>query len=177
MKKIVTFFLAFAFTAQSFAAVNLTEPKDTEPARNAAQIFVPVGKTGKRISLMELSKISVAEFETLSDRDMKRMDETGFKLAQRKLRKSIQADGTIKAKKLKMFSGKITGGETGFHFGGFALGFFLGLIGVLLAYVVFEDDFKQNRIKWSWIGLGIGAILSIILIIVALNNVNDIYGG
>ncbi len=176
MKKIVLFLVAFAFTVQSFAAFNLTGPKLSEPARNAAQIFVPVGKTGKKISLLELSKISVTGFETLSGRNLKRIDEAGFKLAQKKLRKGINADGTIKAKKLKMFAGKMAGGETGFHFGGFALGFFLGLIGVLLAYVVFEDDFKQNRIKWSWIGLGLSVILSIILVVAVLNSVNNVYG-
>lgn len=170
MKKIVTLFVAFALAISSFAAFNITAP-----ANNGSQIFVPVGKTGKKISLLELSKITIADFEALSGRDMSRLDEVGFKMAQKKLRKGMKVDGTIKSKKLNKFAGKMAGGETGFHLGGFALGFFLGLIGVLLAYVVFEDDFKRNRIKWSWIGLGVGFILSLVLILAVLNSVNHHY--
>lgn len=164
MKKIVILFIVFAFAINSFGAYNLTVPDN-----NASDIFIPVGKTGKKISLLELSRISIADFETLSGRNMKRVDEVGFKMAQKKLKKGIRADGTIKNKKLNKFTGKITGSETGFHLGGFALGFLLGLVGVLLAYVVFEDDSKKNRIKWSWVGLGVSVILSIILIVAYIN--------
>lgn len=55
------------------------------------------------------------------------------------------------------------GTSSGFNIGGFALGFFLGLIGVLIAYVFIKD---ANLIKWSWIGLG--AVLVIILLAAAL---------
>ena len=41
---------------------------------------------------------------------------------------------------------------SGFHLGGFALGFLIGPIGVLIAYLI-DDDKKRNRVKWAWIGL------------------------
>ncbi|MDB5197259.1 MAG: hypothetical protein JWP88_1630 [Flaviaesturariibacter sp.] len=167
MKKIAMLFTACVLMLASFAAVS-----PTPFAMKASAIMIPVGKTGKFISLKELSTISVKDYETLSGRDLKFMDEVGFKMGQKKLRKSINADGTLKEKTAKRFAGKMAGGETGFHLGGFALGFFLGLIGVLIAYVAFNDDYKQNRTKWAWIGLGVVVALSLILIGVALRSVN-----
>jgi hypothetical protein len=64
------------------------------------------------------------------------------------------AKSLIKSSKRAFGDGKV-GADSGFHLGGFALGILLGLIGVLLAYVVFNDDNKQARIKWSWIGVGV----------------------
>ena len=50
-------------------------------------------------------------------------------------------------------------GRSGFNPGGFALGFFAGLIGVLIAYLI-KDDHKKNRTKWAWLGLGIAVVLT-----------------
>jgi hypothetical protein len=86
-----------------------------------------------------------------------------FKLAQRQLRGSINADGTVNSKKLANVVKKADG-TTGFHVGGFTLGFLLGLIGVLIAYLI-NDDKKKNRVKWSWIGAGVGLLLWLLLII------------
>jgi hypothetical protein len=88
--------------------------------------------------------------QTLTERKMNFTERISFRIAQKKLRKNIAADGTIEKKKLEKFFLKRSG-ETGFHVGGFALGFFLGLIGVLIAYLI-NDDYKRNRVKWAWIG-------------------------
>ncbi|HEV8284858.1 MAG TPA: hypothetical protein VGQ09_11150 [Chitinophagaceae bacterium] len=77
---------------------------------------------------------------------MSLVEKISFKIAQRKLRKSINADGTIESKKLVIFFQKKVG-RYGFHLGGFALGFLLGLIGVLIAYLII-DDYKPNRVRW-----------------------------
>jgi multisubunit Na+/H+ antiporter MnhE subunit len=47
---------------------------------------------------------------------------------------------------------KSANGKTGFHPGGFALGFPFGLIVALIAYLI-RDDKKRNGRKWAWIGL------------------------
>jgi hypothetical protein len=74
-----------------------------------------------------------------------------FRLAQKKLRNSINEDGSFSDKRMeKMFKDEMSG-TTGFHLGGFALGLFLFLIGVLIAYLI-NDDKKSNRVKWAWIG-------------------------
>ncbi len=137
--------------------------------KQASEVFLPIGSTGKTISLMDLSKIDIKDFEALSGRHLKFFDRLGFKLAQKKLRKSINSDGTIDNKKLNKF---LDQGDhsTGFHLGGFALGFFVGLIGVLIAYLI-NDDYKSNRVKWAWIGLGIGVVVSLIIVLAYIKSV------
>ena len=160
MKKFLIFFVAFSLVAvTSFASSGFTLV-----SKKASDVYLPIGSTGQKISLLDLSRINVKEFETISGRHLNFFDRLGFKIAQKKLRKSINADGTIDNKKLNKFldEGDHT---TGFHLGGFALGFFLGIIGVLLAYVLFNDDKKKNRIKWSWIGLIVWVVLFILLVI------------
>ncbi|MEO6219018.1 MAG: hypothetical protein ABIO81_01225, partial [Ginsengibacter sp.] len=106
----------------------------------------------------------------ISGRHLNFFDRLGFNLAQKKLRRSINADGTIDNKKLNRF---LDQGDhsTGFHIGGFLLGFFLGLIGVLIAYVAGgDDDVKRNRAKWAWIGLGISVVISLIVVLAFLKS-------
>ena len=160
MKKVLLLLLATIVIAGSYA----TSVSETKPVLNANQIFLPVGKTGKTISLMELSQISLRDFEVLTNQKMKFFDRLAFKAGQKKLRKNIAEDGTLKKKKLEKMMTKYYGGETGFHFGGFALGFFLGLIGVLIAYLI-KDEYKKNRVKWAWIAVGILLVLNIIILV------------
>ena len=51
-----------------------------------------------------------------------------------------------------------------FNLGGFALGFLLGLIGVLIAYLI-NDDKKSDRVKWAWIGLAAWIVILILVFI------------
>ena len=156
MKKLLMLFAALTLLTFSFAAVNIEAPP-----KNANEIFVPLGTSGKKISLMALSQISIKEFEVVSGKKLKFVEKVTLKLAQRDLRNSISDDGTINSKKLEKSLKKFAG-ESGFHVGGFALGFLLGLIGVLIAYLI-KDDYKSNRVKWAWIGLGVIVVLSLLI--------------
>ncbi|HEX7458937.1 MAG TPA: hypothetical protein VF301_10915 [Ginsengibacter sp.] len=157
MKKLLSLFLLFSIAASSFAFSSFSFK-----AKKASDVYIPVGSTGKEISLSDLSNISIKEFENLSGRHLNFLDKIGFKLAQRKLRKSINDDGTINNKKLARF---LEQGDhsTGFHLGGFALGFLIGLIGVLIAYLI-NDDYKKNRVKWAWIGFGVFVVIYVIVL-------------
>lgn len=130
---------------------------------NAREFLIPIGISGERISLYDLSRISISEVQVYTGRKMKFADRLVFRAAQKKLQQSIDADGTVNNRKLQKVLSK-KDGETGFHIGGFALGFLLGLIGVLIAYLI-KDDKKKNRVKWAWIGLLAAILLSIALII------------
>jgi uncharacterized membrane protein YeaQ/YmgE (transglycosylase-associated protein family) len=166
MKKLIAFVLAIAVLNVSIA---VTPPTDGGKSMNATEIMIPIGKTGQKISLMEFSKLTPAEYQKMANVKLKFFDRIAYKVAMKKLKKSISKDGTITNKKVaKMFS-PTTDGDSGFHLGGFALGFLLGLIGVLVAYVVFSDDNKANRVKWSWIGLIASVVLSIILVVAVFN--------
>lgn len=163
MRKLIAFFFAITFLNVSIA---VTPAADGEKKLNANAIMLPVGKTGQKISLMDFSKLKPAEYEQLAHVKLNFFDRIAYKLAMKKLRKNIAADGTIKSKKMKKaFSSKTDEFTEDFHLGGLALGFLLGLIGVLIAYLI-EDDNKPSRVKWAW--LGCAAWVAIVLIAVVL---------
>lgn len=159
MRKIFVLLLSFSVAVASYAATSPVKPTP----KKASEIMVPIGKKGEIISLLDLSEIKVKDFELVSGKDLNALQTVGFKLAQREIRKSISPDGTVNKKKLAKVLTRINAGETGFHIGGFALGFLLGLIGVLIAYLI-KDDYKRNRVKWAWIGLAAVVVLSLLLL-------------
>lgn len=161
MKKLFFFVTIALFFTNSFGSSIIVPTSKLK----ATEVYLPIGKTGKKISLMELSTISMDDLQTLTGRKMNFGERIAFRSTQRKLKKNIATDGTIEKRKLEKFFVK-RGGETGFHVGGFALGFLLGLIGLLIAYLI-NDDYKHNRVKWAWIGFGIVVVLNIILIAAA----------
>ncbi len=159
MKKILLLITSISMLTCSFATASTSRP----PLK-AAEIFLPVGNTGAKISLLELSTISIKQLQLLTDRKLNFFEKVNIAIAQKKLKAAIDRDGTINNRKIeKMLQRK--GGETGFHAGGFALGFFLLIIGVLVAYVI-NDDYKRNRVKWAWFGTSV--MLGILLVLVAV---------
>lgn len=162
MKKILFLFVAFLTLTFSFAATTPTTPVKKGKLK-ASEILIPIGNTGNRISLLDLSVIKVKDVQLITGKKMNMVDRLSFKAAQRQLRKNINPDGTLNSKKLQKQFKKIDG-ETGFHIGGFALGFLLGLIGVLIAYLI-NDDRKSNRVKWAWIGLAAWLVLLLLFVI------------
>ena len=159
MKKSLFLFTTLLCLASSFASSTILSPEKLK----ATEIYFPIGKTGKKISLMDLSTISMDSLQSLTGRKLNFGEKISFRSAQRKLKRGIAPDGTIEKTRIARFFEK-RGGEYGFHLGGFALGFFLGLIGLLIAYLI-KDDYKQNRVKWAWIGFGIIVLIDVILII------------
>jgi len=160
MRKMFLLGTALLLFSASFAISSVETP-----ILRADQLFFPVGNTGQKISYAQLATISLTDIQALTGRKMNFIERTNFRIAQNKMRKSIAADGTIKNKKIaKYLTKKGNAGETGFHIGGFALGFFLGLIGVVIAYVI-NDDYKKNRVKWAWIGWGIFVVMYVALLI------------
>ena len=136
-------------------AVTAASPAPASPARlKATDIIIPLGSSGNSVNLQELSTMSVADLEKATGKKMNWLRRVEFKLAQRRLRHSINPDGTLNNKRLSMLANQDMNGETGFHIGGFALGLLLFLIGVLIAYLI-DDRKRDNRVKWAWIGAGV----------------------
>jgi hypothetical protein len=148
--------------SSSFAS-SVTEIKNL-PSLDASKIYIPVGKSGQKISLLDLSKISQTDLETLTGKKMNFLDRIAFKKTQKKLNKKINAKGIITDKKINKFFRDYAEGKTsGFHGLGFVLGFFLNWVGIILAYVINDDEDKKNRVKWAWIGFGISVVLWIVI--------------
>ena len=131
----------------------------SKPSYKASDVYVTLGSSGKMVSLLELSKMSVKDVQTITGKKMKFSERLMFKVAQVKLKKSINHDGTINSDKItKLVSSKGSDVTSGFHLGGFALGLLLSFIGVIIAYLI-KDDLKPARVKWAWIG----AIISLLI--------------
>ena len=159
MKKFFTLLLATALLFPALAS-SIVNPKPT-PVK-ASDIMIPIAKN-KFVSFEDLAYMKAADYAKLTGKKMTIFRKVHFKLAQKKLRQSINADGTIRSKKIeRMFMDSIDG-TTGFHLGGAALGFFLFVIGVLIAYLI-NDDKKANRVKWAWIGAAVALLFGIIFI-------------
>ncbi len=157
MRKLIALLLAIAFMATSHATAIINP--SSRPLK-ASELMIPIA-TNKFISFHDLAYMKVAEYEKFTGEKMGFFKRLQFKITQHKFRKSINADGNISNKKIqKMFAE----GTSGFHLGGFALGFLLGLIGVLIAYLI-KDDLKPARTKWAWFGLIGAVILSILFFI------------
>lgn len=63
--------------------------------------------------------------------------------------------------------------ETTFHFGGFFLGFLLGIYGVVIAYLIGE----KNVIKSAWWGFGVVAFITIALSVALIYSLSVNSGG
>ncbi len=160
MKKIGILLLVLAIGGISFAAY--IGPSSTAP--KATEVFLPLGNN-TQVSLMDLSKMTVKDYQELTGKHLNLFQKLGFKMAQKKMRKAISSDGTVNNKKLSkmMAAGDFTGDFNG---GWFAIGILLGLIGVLLSYVIPGDEsVKHNRQKWAWLGLGVVVVIVLLALI------------
>ena len=159
MKKVIIFFALIGIFSSVNSTTNLNPSSVPHLRLKANEVYLPVGKTGHLISLMDLSRISVKDFETLSGEKMKFFEKVQFKLGQHQLRKSINEDGTFSRKSIEKYLTKPPpfGGGGVFSLTGLLLGLFLSLIGVLIAYLIGSDN--KSRIRWAWIG----AIISLIV--------------
>jgi len=155
MKKMITLlgFISFFFSA--YSATELTST--TKAPLRADEVYLPVGTTGHLISFMDLSRISVKDFEALRGKKMKFLDKVNFKVGQRQLKKNINPDGTF-SKSIEKFLSAPAGPGGGFSLVGLLLGLFLSLIGVLIAYVIAGSD-NRSRVTWAWIGAAISLII------------------
>jgi hypothetical protein len=146
MKKIIILFTSLFFLSQTYGTTTIKPPKF-----KASDILIPIGNTGRFINLDELSVISLKDLQQLTGKNLKFSDKITFKMVQRKLRRSINEDGTINNTYLKKACKNGFFNSHPFHAGGFLLGFFLSLIGVLISYLI-NDDLKPDRTYWAWRG-------------------------
>ena len=157
MKKTFILFLLIAVVSATYSSTNTIPGSSKNPSIKATEVYVPIGKTGQFISVMELSQIKVKDYEKLAGKKMKFVEKVNFKLGQRELKKSINQDGTFSNKRVEKYFDKAALGGV-FSISGLLLGLFLSLIGVLIAYLITTGD-KKGRITWAWIGCAISLIL------------------
>lgn len=161
MKRIYILTIAIAFSLLATASsVPVLPVNNDKKVPNAKLILIPIGTSGKTISLYELSKLSRPELERITGKKMSLFERMAFQRTKHRLAKGIKEDGSIQDKKLSKAFAPEKDRTRGFHGLGFVLGFFLGVIGVVLAYVIDNEEDKDNRAKWAWIGFGIAFLLT-----------------
>jgi hypothetical protein len=173
MRKFLSLAIAFSILTHCSVSAAVVAPSKPAPPNTmaplkASDVRIPIGKTGKTVSLLELSNMKVDDLEHLTGQKVGWLKRIEFKLALRKLRHSIKPDGTVDSKSLAKLRGGYYDEDGSFHIGGFALGFFLGALGVLIAYLI-NDDYHHRRVKWAWIGFGVFVVLYLILVIAVVS--------
>jgi hypothetical protein len=157
MKKLLLLFTCLAVLFSYSNAFSVVTPaSDRGPLASA--IMLPIKGTDVKISLADLAVISPKDYAAVTGKKMNLVEKIDFKLSQKKLKTIINDDGTVnrtKLDKLKKSSGDFFGD---FEISGFALGVFLSLVGVLIAYLI-DDDKKQQRVKWAWLGFVVSLLL------------------
>ena len=156
MRKLLIITATLFLASGIFANITAVLPK-----LKASEVFIPIGQSGEKISLMDLSEINMKDLQSLTGKKMNFSEKVAFKAAQRQLRKNIRPDGTLDAGFVKKME-NAQDVTSGFHLGGFALGFLLWLLGVLIAYLI-NDDKKKSRVKWAWIGAAVSTVLGIVI--------------
>src|SRR4030095_14732456 len=142
MKKTIILFILIVLLSATSSATSSTFITPPKNSLKASEVYVPVGKNGQLISLMDLSRINVKDFETLTGKKMKLLDKVNFKVGQRQLKKSINPDGTFSNKRVEKYFNKAALFGGGISLSGLALGLFLNIIGVLIAYLISTGDKK-----------------------------------
>lgn len=95
MKKVFTLFVSLFLLTVTFASTNVVNPK-----MFASDVLLPIGSAGQTVSLLDLSKMKVKEFERVTGYNLNLFQKIGFSIAQKKLRKSINKDGTVNTNQL-----------------------------------------------------------------------------
>lgn len=160
--------LFFLLTALCIYSISYASFVIDPTVKKASDIYVPVGDM--KMSLQELSVISIKDFQNLSKTQLGFFERFAFKSAQKKLRNSMNTDGSVKNNRT-INTLENAANADGFNVLGFFMGLILGLIGVAIAYIAKDEkDIKRNRIKWAWIGFGTQIALALLIGLIALGS-------
>lgn len=136
-----------AFSLISTNAISAV-PSFTSPFSKTEAIPSLSKKQQQKQFMKWFVKLSPKEYGKIRGKKLNIFEKASFKMTQYRMKQQLGA--------------KNAGDSEGANWGGLALGFFLGLLGVLGAYIFSKD---KNFIKWTWIGCGIWVVLSLILFI------------
>ena len=158
MKKILL--VTLLFSLQSYVNASSILPDNRTPN----EAIIPLPGTKKFVTPEEYLKLSPQAFKELTGKKMGITQRIDFALSKHFLKRMIRKDGSLDASKMR---GRGLWGKWQWHWGGFALGFFLSLLGPIIA-LFFNDDYKWDRF-WTALhtALWVWAILIIIALVVA----------
>lgn len=154
MRKLIIVLFAVVFSISSNASGIISVPVDATD--NA--------KAGKSSTVEMLAQIDAktfialtpAKFSELTGKKMTFAEKVSLKIVQREVKKELKKGRDVNMAEVAK---RAAGGS--FNWGAAALGFFLGLIGVLIVYLAFKND-KETARKSAWIGFAVWAAIVLI---------------
>lgn len=147
---------AHAISGTSLPVSSLIVPEST-PAPEVNPIDKPIDPAMNALLVQQFLKLTPQKYFELTGKKMKLSQKISLKLAQWKVKRMLK-----KGKTVDLMAMRQKGIDTSdFNIAGFLLGFFLSLIGVLIAYLI--DD--EAIIKWAWLGAGLSAILWLLFVV------------
>lgn len=161
MKKLFALLMAVTVLASTSFGSFVTNTSQTT-TNKASEMYIPLGNTGKQVSLAQLSTMNADELQQATGKKMNFLEKISFKVAQHKIKKMINKDGTVNMKALEKVM-NVEDMTAGFNIGGFALGLLLSIIGVLIAYLI--DGQGSSLVKWAWIGAAVNLALWLLVAI------------
>jgi hypothetical protein len=109
--------------------------------------------------VQQFLSLTPKKYYELTGKKLKLSQKVSLKLAQWKIKKMIRKGKTVDL--MTMAKAKKDLDTSDFNIAGFLLGFFLSLIGVLIAYLIGGDDI----IKWAWLGAGLSLIIWLLAVL------------
>jgi steroid 5-alpha reductase family enzyme len=157
MRKITILLLAVAFAFSSNAGMIYVPSNSTDNVKTGKSSTVDVLSQLDAKSFLALTPAKVSE---MTGRKMTLNQKINLKLTQRLVKKQLK-----KGNDVNMVEMAKRADSGSFNWGAAALGFFLGLIGVLIVYLAFKND-KEAARKAGWIGFAVGLALALIFILI-----------
>jgi hypothetical protein len=124
----------------------------------SAPVTGPVDPALNAVMVQQFLKLTPQKYYELTGKKMKLSQKISLKLAQWKIKRMLKKGKTVDLVAMTQKKGIDT---SDFSIAGFLLGFFLSLIGVLIAYLI--DD--EAIIKWAWLGAGLSALLWLLFVL------------
>jgi hypothetical protein len=136
------------FSANAVGILSVNPTLKVVPASAIGNTPTNLSKEQKLQFMKWFTSLTPKEYGAIRGKKLNFFEKVSFKLVQYRMKQQLKS--------------AYSDGSDGPNWGGLALGFFLGLLGVLGAYI-FSDD--SNFIKWTWIGCGIWIVLVLLIII------------
>lgn len=159
MKKLLTLLILSLVFSTSFSAT-MSKPESS----SITEFAIPIGESGKKISLLDLSNMKIKEFEMVSGTELSLKQKIAFKIAQKKLRNAIKSNATLDEVQLQeLVTGKAA--ETGDK---------SQVVALILCIVVGGLGIHRFYLGYTWQGIvqlltlggcGIWALIDLIRII------------
>jgi hypothetical protein len=154
MRKIIIVLLAVVFSVSSNAGIIYLPANATDNAKAGKLTAVDIFSQLDAKSFVALTPAKLAE---MTGQKLTLNQKINLKLTQRLVKKELKKGHAVNMQEMAKRAG-----SGSFNWGAAALGFFLGLIGVLIVYLAFKND-KEAARKAAWIGFAVWVAVALLI--------------